>query len=550
MKSARQNGGAVLQRVNIISALFLFFALVLCVRFASLQLVDDAGRIVLKSAAAVSAVARDTTERGEIFLQDRFGVLMPFAINKTLYTVSADPRKIEDTAGAAEALAQILNISAQPIVEKLRKVNDPYEVIASKVSSEVADMIKERKIPGIYLEPQQGRYYPYQRSGSHLAGFVGIREENRTGQYGLEGFYEHTLTEGDVEKLILSVDPNIQFKIEEELKSVIEKWDASGGSVIVMEPATGRVLGMAHMPAYDPNEYAKEKNVSVFSNVAISSQLELGSVFKPITMAAGLNEKVVRPDTTYEDTGALAISGYVIKNFDNKAHGIQTMTQVLEQSLNTGVVFVQKKMSKKTMRTYIQNFGFGEKTGIDLQGEVSGDIRNLDTDRDLEFATAAFGQGISVTPIQMINAISAIANKGVLMKPHVVDKEIFRDGTVVLKDAIPVRNAINPSTAEALTKMLVSTVENGYDKAKVSGYFVAGKTGTAQIPDPNGKGYLTDATIHTFVGYAPAYHPQFAVLLTIDRPHGVRFASSSLAPIFSNIMSYLLTYYEVPPDFK
>jgi len=550
MKPTKHNEGIVMKRANILSALFLFFALVLGVRFASLQLVDGEGRIITKSSAAVSVALEDAVERGEIFLKDRFGALMPFAVNKTLYIVSADPRKISDPDGSAEILSRILSIPAEGIAEKLKKENDPYEVIASKVSDEIAEKIKQQKITGIHLEPQSGRQYPYGRSGSHLAGFLSMRGEKRVGQYGLEGFYNDALAEGGVEKLILSIDPNIQFTIEDTLKNVIEKWDAAGGSVVVMEPATGRILGMAHMPTYDPNEYAREEDVSVFSNEAISSQLELGSVFKPITMAAGLNEKVVTPDTTYEDTGALAIAGYVIRNFDNKAHGVQTMTQVLEQSLNTGVVFVQKQMSKETMRTYIQNFGFGQKTGIDLQGEVSGDIRNLNKGKDLEFATAAFGQGISVTSLQMITAISAIANKGTLMQPHVVDREVYSDGMEVAKEAVAVRDVITPATAEALTKMLVSTVENGYDKAKVRGYFVAGKTGTAQIPDPNGRGYLTDESIHTFVGYAPAYHPQFSMLLSIDRPKGVRFASSSLAPVFSSIMSYLLTYYEVPPDFK
>ena len=483
-------------------------------------------------------------------LRDRFGALLPFAVNKTIYTVSADPRRIVDHERTAGELAQILHVSPEDIVAKLRKENDPYEVIATKVADDVADAIKQKKFAGIFLEPQHARHYPYERSGSHISGFLGIRGDDRVGQYGLEGFYEQVLAESDVEKLILSIDPHIQFTIEEELKNVIEKWGAAGGSAIVMEPSTGRILGMARAPAYDPNEYAKEKDVSVFSNAAVSSQLELGSVFKPITMAIGLNEKAVRPDTTYEDTGVVSIGGYSIRNFDNEAHGVQTMTQVLEQSLNTGVVFVQKKIPKDTMHAYIKNFGFGERTGIDLQGEVAGDIRNLNTGRDLEFATASFGQGISVTPIQMITAIAAIANKGALMKPHVVDKKIFRDGTEISQEATTVRSVIAPATAETLTKMLVSVVENGYDKAKVRGYFVAGKTGTAQIPDPNGKGYLDDATIHTFVGYAPAYHPQFAVLLSIDRPHGVRFASSSLAPVFSSVMSYLLTYYEIPPDFK
>lgn len=550
MKSAHNNGSQVAKRVNIMGALFLFFALALCVRYASLQLVDADGRIVLAGVAATASLDTDGTERGELFLQDRFGELTPLAINKTLYTVSADPRKVVDREKTAEALGELLGISSQSITEKLQKQNDPYEVLATKVSDDVAEKIKERKISGIYFEPQRARHYPYERSGSHLSGFLGARGEKRVGQYGIEGFYEQELADGDVEKLVLSIDPHIQFTIEEELNKVIEKWNAAGGSAVVMDPSTGRILGMAHAPAYDPNEYAREKDVSVFSNEIVSSQFELGSVFKPITMAIGLNEKAVRPDTTYEDTGVVSIGGYAIRNFDNKAHGVQTMTQVLEQSLNTGVVFVQKKIPKETMHTYIKNFGFGEKTGIDLQGEVGGDIRNLNTGRDLEFATASFGQGISVTPIQMITAIAAIANKGTLMKPKVVDKKIFHDGTEVSQEAMAVRNVIMPSTAETLTKMLVSVVENGYDKAKVNGYFVAGKTGTAQIPDPNGKGYLTDATIHTFVGYAPAYHPQFAVLLSIDRPQGVRFASSSLASVFSSIMSYLLTYYEIPPDFK
>lgn len=551
MKSAKNNGSTITQRVNIIGALFLFFALLLCVRFAALQLVDSDGRIVLQSKMHVSAGISAMLERGEIFLKDRFSVLMPLAINKTTYIISADPRIISDKKSAAEALGSLLNIPVNDIAVKLEKENDPYEIIASRVDDITAQHIADRHISGIWLEPQKGRYYPYQQSGSHLAGFLGTRGDQRMGQYGLEGYYEDKIQDtGDVEKLILSVDPNIQFKIEQELKAAVEKWDAASGSVIIMEPSTGRILGMANLPAYDPNDYAHEGDVSVFTNTAISSQLELGSVFKPITMAAGINENVVTPTTTYDDTGAVVMGKYVIRNFDDKAHGVQTMTQVLEQSLNTGVVFVEQKMQKETLHAYIQNFGFGQKTEVDLQGEVAGDIRNLDTGHNLEYATAAFGQGISVTPLQMLAAISAIANKGALMKPHVVDAEVFRDGTTKTTGATVVRNPITQKTAETLTKMLVSVVENGYDKAKVNGYFVAGKTGTAQIPDPHGKGYLTNETIHTFVGYAPAYHPQFSVLLMINRPKGVRFASSSLAPIFSDIMSYLLTYYEIPPDFK
>jgi len=304
---------------------------------------------------------------------------------------------------------------------------------------------------------------------------------------------------------------------------------------------------LANYPDFNPNEYAKVEDISFFKNSAVSDQFELGSVFKPITMAMGMEEKAVAPDTTYEDKGIVSIGSWYIQNSDGKAYGTRTMTQVLERSLNTGVVFVQQKISKDNFKKYVKNFGFGDKTGVDLSGEAAGDTRNLKTNGDIEFANMSFGQGIAVTPIQMISAISALANGGVLMKPRVVDEKIYADGERQITPSIEAGRVVSKETALALTKMLVSVVENGYDKAKVPGYLVAGKTGTAQIPEKGKKGYSED-TIHTFVGYAPAYSPRFSVLIKLDRPRGVRFAAESLTPVFSDIMSYLLSYYEVPPD--
>lgn len=548
-QNIRNNQTFFLKRINILFIFFLFLGMALTARYANLQIFHH--RFSGDSLLGAFNEPAGNQVRGEIFLKDRTGALTPLAINKDFFTIFANTNLVEKKEETANALADVLALPQDVLLQKLTKHNDPYEVLAQRVTEDIADKVKALPLKGIGLDAQKGRYYPYQNSAAHLTGFLGISGDKQKGQYGLEAFYEDDIkVGGTVKQLVLSVDPHIQYIIEAKLKEAVEKWQAHFGTAIVMEPATGRILGLAGFPDFNPNEYAKVPDVSLFTNKAISAQFELGSVFKPVTMAAGLNEKVVTPDTIYTDTGVVRIGQFTIKNWDLKVHGVNTMTEVLEHSLNTGVVFVEEKMSKDVFRSYIKQFGFGEKTGIDLQGEVSGDIRNLNHNRDVEFATASFGQGISMTPLQMTAAIAAIANNGTLMQPHLVDEIFLNDGSDVIIPARKIREVISPDSAQKLTKMLVSTVVNGYDKAKIPGYFIAGKTGTAQIANAQAKGYADDATIQSFAGYAPAYHPQFVVFLSIDSPQGVRFASESLTSSFADIMSYLLTYYEIPPDFK
>lgn len=538
-----------IQRIQWLSAIFLFFAAVIIARFADLQIIKGRGY----AKRNMSFFSRDSVSRlgrGEIFIADRFGALFPLAVRTRIFTVFAEPKNISEKEITVSALAEALSLPYEIMRKKIVKKNDAYEIIASHVSEEDARRVKALHLKGVGVSEESGRYYPLETVAAHIAGFVGIRNDKKIGQYGVEGFYEKELEgeKGGIEKLVLSVDPNVQFALEEGVEEAVKRWSAAAGSAVVMEPSTGRILGMANYPAFNPNEYAKTKDISVFVNSVVSGQFELGSVFKPITMAAALNEKKVTPETIYDDTaGQVVISGYTIKNFDGKGHGKPTMTEVLEKSLNTGVIFAQQQIPKAVFRDYIEHFGFGAKTGVDVQGETQGNISNIKKERDLEFANASFGQGISVTPLQMISAISAIANGGLLMPPHFADKKIYRDGKEELMAPPPIQQVISEETSRILTKMLVATVENGYDKAKVPGYLIAGKTGTAQIPNENKRGYSED-TIHSFVGYAPAYQPRFAVLIKIDRPQEARFASQSLAPVFSKIMSYLLTYYEVPPD--
>ena len=267
-------------------------------------------------------------------------------------------------------------------------------------------------------------------------------------------------------------------------------------------------------------------------------------------MSGSINEGALTASPTYNDPGTRRFNGRTISNFDGKSHGLQTMTQVLEKSLNTGAIFAMEKLGHERFLDAVKRFGFGVKTGIDFPGEISGDVSNLENGSGIDFATASFGQGIAITPVQLASAIAAIANRGVLMRPYLVERFIDSSGNEEVIKPQEVRRVVSAQTAETVSKMLVSVVRTGFDnRAGVKGYFVAGKTGTAQIPLANGRGY-SDEVIHTFVGYAPAFDPKFVLLLQINKPKGNLFAANTLSPSFHNLAEFILNYYQVPPDEK
>jgi cell division protein FtsI/penicillin-binding protein 2 len=332
------------------------------------------------------------------------------------------------------------------------------------------------------------------------------------------------------------------------LKKAVEKHGADGGRIIVMEPVTGKILAMANEPSFDLNDYSSVESLELFKNSNVSDAYECGSVFKPFTMAAGLDTGKINSNTTYIDTGQAQEAGYVIKNSDGKAYGQQTMTEVIEKSLNTGVIFVEKEIGNKTFLQYVENFGFGKKTGVDLPYEVGGNISNLKTNRNIEYFTASFGQGITVTPIQLANAYAALANGGELLVPQIVE-ETIQDGKREnqFKRNV-VRKVISKNTANQIALMLESNVKNGHGKqAKVPGYRIGGKTGTAQIPDREKGGYLENATIGTFAGFAPIDDPRFVILVIIDNPKDVEWAESTAAPVFGELAKFIFDYYNIEP---
>jgi len=522
-------------------------------------------------------------ERGEIFLQDlsvsrrsNTDQYYPLAINKEFHQVYLVPKDIptEGRQELAEKLSSLLDLDESLILERINKSDDPYEPLKHKVSKEIADQIEELEISGLGIVPETWRYYPSDSLACHSLGFVGVNQDGRIGQYGLEGYYEDELkgsvgflqgekdTAGywipsldrklepaqDGAQLVLTLDQNIQFKAEKELSQAIDRWQAISGTIIVMEPKTGAILAMANWPSFSPNEYGQVEDIDVFLNPSVQKVYEPGSVFKAFTMAAGLDSGHVTPDTVYHDKGRIQIKGSYISNVDEKAYGDQTMIQVLEKSINTGAVFVQQKVGEDIFQDYVQRFNFGQKTGIDLVGEVNGDISNLFTGREINLATISFGQGITVTPIELITAISSIANDGKLMRPHLVEKIIYPNGEEKKIESEVVREVISSATAKRLTKMLVSVIDNGFGRpAQVAGYSIAGKTGTAQVADLEKGGY-SEETIHSFIGYAPAFDPRFVILIKLDEPQGIRFAADSVSPMFKRLAEYLFNYLEIPPQ--
>ena len=513
-------------------------------------------------------------ERGEILLTDKNSETSALAVNREYPYVYAVPKDVEDKEKSAKILAEIIGQDEKAILDKLSKPDDLFEKIGQRLNEEQAQKIRDLKIKGIGIKAEKLRYYPYGSLAAHLSGFLGDSQEGSVGRYGLEGYYEQILhgTPGSLvgekdargtilkslgenenaaragDDLILTIDPNVQSIVEEKLKIEIEKWSADAGTVIVMDPITGAVRAMASYPNFNLNNYSEVEDAGVYANPAVSHIFEPGSVFKPITLAAGLDSKAITPSTTFENTGSVKIGSYTISNVVQEAIGTRTMTETLEESLNTGAIFAEQKTGDETFKKYVQDFGFDQKTGIDLFAETQGNIANLSENRPINFATASFGQGIAVTPIAMANAISAIANNGQLMRPYVV--QVIRHANGQEEKTVPkvIRKILSQRTVTDLTAMMVSVVRNGTGKrAQIEGYTIAGKTGTAQVPNFDRRGY-SDKDIHTFAGFFPAFDPKVLIFIKLDDPKGVRYAEDSAAPLFKEIAQYIITYYSIPPD--
>jgi len=513
--------------------------------------------------------------RGEIKITDKFARdPIPVATNIKKPLVYANVTDVSDPQGTAIKLAAILKIDEQEILARFADKARKYSPIKRQITDKQQEEIKALKLPGILFDYEEIRVYPESSLLSHVLGYVGFKEEHREGLYGLERYFEKDLAGKNGElfqetgakgtwvfgsardmvpaengvNLILTIDKSIQFKAETVLKEAVTKHGADSGSVIVADPKTGAILAMAGYPDFNPNEYNKVEEPKTYLNEGTVGAYESGSVFKPITMAMAINEGKVGADTIYEDTGSVEIDDYTIRNSDLKAHGRQTMTQVLDESLNTGAIFAKEQIGNEKFYEYVQKFGFGKSTGIELL-EHKGNLDNLKANIKVNYHTASFGQGISVTPIQLIQAFSALANQGKMMKPYIVKAKVYPDGKTEETQSHIVGEIVSEKTANIIAAMLVSVVENGHGKrAGVKGYYIAGKTGTAQVPRKDGKGYEEGNNIGTFIGFGPVEDPKFLMLVRVNHPRDVSFAESTAAPAFGQIAQFILNYFNIAPS--
>lgn len=561
-------------RINALQAFIFLLILGIVVRLFYVQIIDHGYYLSLGSSQR--SVNEDVSpERGQIYASDMY----PLAVNKVFYEVNVNPSLIDRPQNVADALASVLEMDQDQLLTKI-KTDRKYEFIAKDISQEKVDLLKNNLAEiapegSVSFVKSVLRYYPDKEVGAHILGFLGYAKDGykRVGKYGLEGYFENELaglsgelvgekdiagrlladSSGDLVKnganLVLTIDQAIQYAACKALERGVAKYDAKGGSVIVLETATGAVKAMCGYPSFDPNQYNQVDNADVYNNNAVYFAYEPGSVMKVISMAIAIDQGKVTPSTIYEDKGEIKFArGEVIRNSDLKAHGLVDMKTVISESLNTGIIFATHEVNNKIFADYIKNFGFGTGPGLTISQESAGNIDLLDKSGDIYKATASFGQGMTATPLQIVAAVNVIANQGEYMRPYIVTSLEYADGSVEKIESKSMGQVISKATASQVSAMMVYTVDNGHSyQAAVPGYYVAGKTGTAQVVDPNTGKYYSDKTFHTFVGFAPNENPKFTMVVKLDYPTAARFAESTAAPIFGEIAKFLLEYYKIAP---
>lgn len=562
-------------RIFWIKVFFLLFFLAITLRLFYWQILQ-APTLQAQAEEQHTSLVNIKALRGKIYFSDN-SILASSNPAFTLYGLPKILKK-QDKIDISYTLAKILSPDpdlvdsmAKDLIDNLSK--DLYWVaLAKKVPLDIKKQIEKLNLAGIGFEQGSSRFYPEGSSSAHILGFVGSDSKGGDkGYFGLEGYYDGELKgipgiishekdalgfpilmgnffrsdPRDGKDIVLNIDRSVQFIVETALKNGINKYGAKAASAVVMEPKTGNILALASFPNYDPAKFFDFPK-SLYKNPIVADQYEPGSVFKVLVMSAALNEDLVTPDTKCEACpGPINLGGFTIRTWDNKYYPNTSMKDVIVHSDNTGMVFIAKKLGLDKFYSYFENFGFGKPSGIDLQDEFSPDIRPKNQWKEIDLATASFGQGIAVTPIQIVRAVAAIANGGYLMEPHNVSAIKSEKESFEIKPKV-IRQVIKQSTANLIKEMMVKAVDEGEAKFfKIKGFKIAGKTGTAQIPVAGH--YDPDKTIASFVGFAPADDPKFVILVKFDEPTASIFGAETAAPTFFEITRQMFTYYKIAP---
>lgn len=559
-------------RIRIISIFIIFVALIFIGNLYIIQIVHSE-EYRQKADRQYTKPNQSVFDRGTIFFQTKDGERIAAATLQSGFTLAINPKLIQNELEVYEKINNIFPIDKEDFLTKASKKKDPYEEVAKRVNTEIGLKIDNLNIKGVSLYKDRWRYYPGEKLAAQVLGFMSFKGNDFKAQYGLERQYDSILTrnqgavfanffvelfsninktvlkkedlEGDI---VTTIDPVVQGFLENKISELQTKYRSKLTGAIIMNPKNGEIYAMSSAPSFNPNNFKDVSNVNSFSNPNVENVYEMGSIIKPLTMAAGLDAGVVTPETTYNDKGSVTLDRRTFYNFDLKARGVVNMQDVLSKSLNTGIAFVQSKLGPEKFKDYMYAYGLNEKTGIDLPNEGKS-ITNYESKQAIDLATASFGQGPAFSPIQTTRALATLGNGGLLVNPHIVKRIESRIGITRDVKIEEGKRVLKPETSKTITNMLVTVFDKALldGKIKMDHYSMAAKTGTAQIPGPNGK-YLENIYLHSFFGYFPAYDPNFIVFLFTVEPQGVEYASHSLALPYSDIAKFLINHYEVPPD--
>lgn len=568
-------------RIRLLLVLICVWALILVARLYHIQVIQGKEYTKLGDAQYVRP-EHEAFERGSIFFEAKGGTKVSAATLKDGYTLAIHPSLIYSPQAVYDAISQYVPLDQVSFFQKATKQNDQYEELVKRLDRSSGIAIGELGLMGVSVTKENWRVYPGGSIAVHTIGLVGYDENNKiSGRYGLERYYEKTLdTNGggfranffaelfaDIRggigtpsadkqsragDIVAAIDPAVQAELEKILQDTQDAWKSDSIGGIIMDPKTGTVYAMGARPTYDPNNLKDISDPRIFSNPLVEDVYEMGSIIKPLTMAAGLDSGAIKPTSTYDDKGFLELNGKRISNYDGRARGVVPMQEVLTQSLNIGAATIALKMSREDFTKYFLSFGLGDVTGIDQPNEQKGIVENLKSGRDIEHATASYGQGIAFSPITTTRALSILANGGLLIRPHIVKQIDYIDGSSIKINPKPGIRVLQKDTAEEVTRMLVEVVDKAISKnhptLRMEKYSIAAKTGTAQIADPENRGYYRDRYLHSFFGYFPAYNPRFIVFLYQVYPKGAQYASETLTDPFAELAKFLINYYEIPPD--
>jgi cell division protein FtsI (penicillin-binding protein 3)/stage V sporulation protein D (sporulation-specific penicillin-binding protein) len=519
----------------------------------------------------------DLYTRGSIFFTNRDGTELSAAAIKSGYVLALDPSRITDAAGTCSQLAEVAKIDQELCLVRAVLPDRTYVEFQSEIDEPTAELITGLGLTGVYLYPEQWRYYPGSSVAARSIGFVGFTDEGTElrGKYGLERQYDDVLfrqnqvrsvnffaelfsdlgglvtntKQHQSGEIVTSLELSVSQMLDTVLQETNDQYDSKLTGAIIMDPNTGEIVAMNAVPGFDLNDRS-DATIEQFQNPLVENLYEFGSTIKALTMAAGLDSGAIVPSTTYYDSGELTLDTFTIRNFDGRGRGTVPMQEILNQSLNTGVSWIVTQMGKEKFRDYFLSYKLGSETGIDLPNEAYGLVDNLNSPRDVEYATASFGQGIAMTPIAITRALATLGNGGHLVTPHIVKKINFIDGTEKELKYPEGTQVIKPETSEEISRMLTVVVDDALRGGTVAlpNHSVAAKTGTAQIADPVNGGYYDDKFLHSFFGYFPSYDPEFIIFLYTVEPKGVRYASETLTTPFMDMTKFLINYYSIPPD--